>query len=322
MPQRIKGVMGLAYLLARAADTLVDCQRLSAKEKDRVLKLFGEIDNFDSRKKVAEVAGKASSQVTAPGEKELLANLGEILSVYEGAEEIFRRYILDVLKSVVSGMKMDVAHFSDISVVSAFKTAKEIEDYCACIGGGPGVFWARIYNHHLKMKKRTGPDLDDARAVGEALQITNILRDISSDVKMGRCYLPLEDLKAVGVSPSHLKDKKNLSRVKPVIGKWIVWAVERLDNSENLLSSVPKNELAMRAAVIWPVFWAMDTLSEILRENPLDPDNKPRIKREKIYSTIFSSGPLLLSNTSFARGYRFRRETLIVKLNLPESSAE
>ena len=39
-----------------------------------------------------------------------------------------------------------------------------------------------------------------ARALGVAMQLTNILRDVGEDARAGRCYLPDEDLERFGVS--------------------------------------------------------------------------------------------------------------------------
>ena len=106
-----------------------------------------------------------------------------------------------------------------------------------------------------------------------------------------------------------------MERLRPIVYKWIAWAIGHLDLSEKFLSSIPKTDMALRAAFIWPVYWAMDTLQEISKVNLLDPSCCPKIKRSQIYSTIAATPPLLLSNTAFARGYRFRRETLIVQIS-------
>ena len=41
---------------------------------------------------------------------------------------------------------------------------------------------------------------------------------------------------------------------------------------------------------------------------------RPKISRRRIYSTIMATPPLLVSNMAFARGYRFRRETLMLSM--------
>ncbi|MBU2483343.1 MAG: hypothetical protein KJ760_19840, partial [Proteobacteria bacterium] len=128
-------------------------------------------------------------------------------------------------------------------------------------------------------------------------------------------YLPACDLARKNLRPADLLKAENMERLRPLVYQWIVWAVDCLDLSEEFVASIPKTELALRAAVIWPVYWAMDTLLEAAKANLLDPLARPRIKRNKIYSTILSTPPLLLSNTAFARGYRFKREILILVLS-------
>jgi phytoene synthase len=46
--------------------------------------------------------------------------------------------------------------------------------------------------------------LDAARSLGEAMQLTNFLRDVQEDAGRGRIYLPLEDLARFGVEEHEL----------------------------------------------------------------------------------------------------------------------
>jgi len=147
--------------------------------------------------------------------------------------------------------------------------------------------------------------------LGSALQMTNILKDLAADLRLGRCYIPQEDLAARNLKPSDLLLASNMGRLRDITVKWMYWVLDRLDQCEAFVSAIPKTEMSLRAAAIWPVYWAMDTLEQVAHSNLLDPENIPRVKRNRIYSTIAATPPLLLSNTAFSRGYRFRRETLI-----------
>jgi farnesyl-diphosphate farnesyltransferase len=147
--------------------------------------------------------------------------------------------------------------------------------------------------------------------IGSALQMTNILKGMAADLRLGRCYIPQEDLDSRNMKPADLLLPSNMERVRDITSKWMYWALDRLDQCEAFVSAVPKTELSLRAAVIWPVYWAMDTLEKAAHSNLLDPGDRPAVGRSRIYATIASTPPLLLSNTAFARGYRFRRETLI-----------
>jgi farnesyl-diphosphate farnesyltransferase len=142
----------------------------------------------------------------------------------------------------------------------------------------------------------------------------NILKDMAADLRQGRCYLPQEDLDLKNLKPIDLLQLHNMERLRDITSKWMYWALDRLDQCESFVSAIPKTEMALRAAVIWPVYWAMDTLEKSAHSNLLDPDDRPRVERSRIYTTIAATPPLLLSNTAFARGYRFRRETLICSI--------
>jgi presqualene diphosphate synthase len=58
--------------------------------------------------------------------------------------------------------------------------------YCRCVAGAVGLLSIRVF----------GDDSEEVRngalALGEALQLTNILRDLSEDAARGRLYLPKE----------------------------------------------------------------------------------------------------------------------------------
>ena len=49
--------------------------------------------------------------------------------------------------------------------------------------------------------------LGSSRSAGLALQLTNILRDLSEDARRGRVYLPVEDLRACGYSTDELLNR-------------------------------------------------------------------------------------------------------------------
>lgn len=66
--------------------------------------------------------------------------------------------------------------------------------YCARVAGAVGLLSVRIYG----IPEAQGRPLADA--LGEAVQLTNILRDIDEDGMVGRLYLPSEALARHGVA--------------------------------------------------------------------------------------------------------------------------
>lgn len=51
-----------------------------------------------------------------------------------------------------------------------------------------------------------------AMALGEAMQLTNFLRDVGEDARRGRIYLPLEDLRTFGVSEEEILEHRLTDR--------------------------------------------------------------------------------------------------------------
>ena len=81
------------------------------------------------------------------------------------------------------------------------ETLDELMLYCRRVAGVVGLMIAPIAGY------RGGEaTLQNALALGQAMQITNILRDVGEDLALGRCYLPQDLLDKHGVRLEHLED--------------------------------------------------------------------------------------------------------------------
>jgi len=92
--------------------------------------------------------------------------------------------------AVIDGMEMDAA--GDIRAPSL----AELDLYCARVASAVGHLSVRIFGDASLAADRV------AAALGRALQLTNILRDIAEDAARGRLYLPRELLLAHGIAES------------------------------------------------------------------------------------------------------------------------
>ena len=80
-----------------------------------------------------------------------------------------------------------------------YATFDELLYYCRCVAGSVGRLSLGVFG--AADQDRAAPLAD---ALGVALQLTNILRDIREDYRNGRVYLPAEDLGRFGCSPGDL----------------------------------------------------------------------------------------------------------------------
>ena len=80
-----------------------------------------------------------------------------------------------------------------------YETFDELAVYCDRVASAVGLACMHVWGFQ-------GDDaLPAGRSAGIALQLTNILRDLSEDVRRGRVYLPQEDLRACGYTTDELR---------------------------------------------------------------------------------------------------------------------
>jgi phytoene synthase len=101
--------------------------------------------------------------------------------------KIPEQYAMDLL----DGMEMDALNFE-------YKTQADLELYCYRVAGVVGLMMSHI------MGINDEKALAHAVAMGNAMQMTNIARDIKEDFSMGRVYLPQEWLSEAGASKERL----------------------------------------------------------------------------------------------------------------------
>jgi len=102
-----------------------------------------------------------------------------------------------LLVDIVRGVQMDLDHRPP-------KDWPELEDYCYHVASAVGLACTHIWQADKSMPERAAIDC------GIAFQLTNILRDLATDARMGRIYLPLSELERFGIdSPQWLAGSPN-----------------------------------------------------------------------------------------------------------------
>ena len=95
------------------------------------------------------------------------------------------------LTDIINGMEMDLHH-------SRYATFDDLKYYCYRVAGVVGRLIARILGY------TQDATLQYAETLGLALQLTNIIRDVGEDARMGRIYLPQDELAQFGVSETSI----------------------------------------------------------------------------------------------------------------------
>lgn len=108
--------------------------------------------------------------------------------------------ILSATALVAARFSIPSIHFEELiegvrrdALGTPFETDAELKDYCRMVAGSVGLMAIRI----MGTPSRSAQEF--AVRLGEALQLTNILRDFREDRRMGRVYFPNRLLKRHGL---------------------------------------------------------------------------------------------------------------------------
>ena len=302
LPTAVRDTFSVAYLLCRYADSIADTALLPPEKRLKWIEVFPSLITCPDVQQQQELGQDISGSSSNIYEEKLLQNLPACQEAFTKLTTTQQTAILDVVQAVCNGMKMDLQIFPPEHTyeVRAFARREELITYCHLMGGEPGVFWSKLIVSHVPLPIEKKGFLALGHDIGEALQIVNILRDLPRDLRIGRCYIPSEDLQKYGLTAPELLEQINSPRFESIKQIWIDWGRQKLRSAKAYFSALPKTQFRHRAAVAWPVLWAADTLNKLDKEsNLLDPGHKVKISRSRIYMTMALTPLLWCSNTLF-----------------------
>ena len=171
MPAARRSQVVTLYAFFRTLDDLIDCPEPGRS----VAQVRAELDAWRAWL-------DSDHRQLAPREP-LGAHLAAILEEHRIPTSICH----DFLRGLVMDLeRREFEHFADL------------REYCYCVAGTVGLAMAHL------LGARSAQALQAAEDLGIAMQLTNVLRDVGGDLRLGRVYLPTDELRAAGISREHL----------------------------------------------------------------------------------------------------------------------
>lgn len=293
LPGSLRGPVGLAYLLARASDTIADSSSADGMTRQRWLAEFAAMIAGGAPE--ASLAGIiAGVQPEHRGEGELIHRMKDLLEALAQMSVDDRREVQGVLQKIVRGQLLDVERFHDAGSVHALPDAAALDEYTYLVAGCVGEFWTRMCFMHIRNYARRDQEamLWRGAAFGQGLQLVNILRDLPADLAKGRCYLPADELKAVGVAPNEVQARA--VGVRSVFDRWFAVASFHLDQGFRYIeaSRAPR----LRLACFLPWYLGVKTLSLMKRERPLETSRRLKVSRGEVRRALALGAGASVSN--------------------------
>ena len=154
------------------------------------------------------------------------------------------------LQAVIYGMEMDLDQ-------TRYLDFPALKRYCWHVASVVGIMSASIFG---STNPRT---LDYAEKLGLAFQLTNIIRDVGEDARLGRIYLPVNELQEHGVPAADLLNAKHSERFVALMRAQVKRAHACYDEAFALLP--PEDRRAQRPGLIMAAIYRT-LLEEIERD--------------------------------------------------------
>lgn len=179
-----------------------------------------------------------------------------------------------LLEELLSGVESDLD-------TTRYKTHKELQHYCYQVASVVGLLSIEVFGYKNPRCR------DYAVQLGLALQYTNILRDVWSDAKRNRIYLPQEDLRKFQVCEKEILNGNYSTRYRHLAqhiasyAKKFYWKAARLLPAEDRRTMAP-------AETMGRIYWALLIQLESHSFNVFA-SNKVRVsKSRKIYLLLLT----------------------------------
>jgi farnesyl-diphosphate farnesyltransferase len=197
LPRPLREPVSLAYLLARATDTIADTPTIPAAVRLTTLREVARvIAGEEEFELVAPALRDFAAQQSDPRERTLIENLREVFAWLAKISPADRQDIREVLQTIVRGQELDLERFGDPAQPAALRNAAELDEYTFLVAGCVGAFWTKLgFRHGASFANRSPNEMIElGTRYGEGLQLINVLRDRAADAAAGRQYLPADEL--------------------------------------------------------------------------------------------------------------------------------
>lgn len=305
LPAKLRDPIALAYLLARATDTIADTAEIQpATRMEQLVRLAALVQDPSSAADDSFRPFATLQKDTA--ERTLITELPRCLAWLAAMPEDDRAEIRRVLAQINEGQALDVQRFGDASRVIALKTAADLDRYTYLVAGCVGEFWTNICFFHLpNFSERSREEMMDLGIrYGKGLQLINILRDLGADLRAGRCYLPAEELHSLGLEPSELQ--ANPSSAQPLLAAWSARAEEGINAGVEYACSIRNRRV--RLATVLPALIGARTLALLRAAEANGLTRKVKVPRAEVRRIVARATLSLASATSLREAFaRYRK---------------
>jgi farnesyl-diphosphate farnesyltransferase len=287
LPGDLTAVVSNAYLLCRIIDTIEDEPSLSPAAKREFSDRF-----------VSAVAGEASAErfstdlaphlspSTIAAEQALIRETPRVL----GITHRFTPSQQDALVTCVRVMGQGMVRFQETKGARGLDDLPELDRYCYHVAGVVGEMLTRLFcDYSPAIALHRGTLMPLAVSFGQGLQMTNILKDVWSDLARGACWLPREVFAGAGFDLNDLAPGRYNDNYGKGLTVLVAIAHGHLRDALRFTLLIPASETGIRNFCLWAIGMALLTLRKIHRRPDFGSGDEVKISRRSVQSIVVAS---------------------------------
>ncbi len=288
LPPSIEKVVGNTYLLCRIVDTIEDAAELSAQTKQALSALFLDavlekvsVENF------VKSCLEALKNYSNPDELDLIANTPTVLRILHTCSSDDQQAV----SRCVSIMSEGMSFFHGKQNQAGLQDLAEFEKYCYVVAGVVGELLTTIFsNHSHAFKKELVGHENLAIAFGQALQMTNILKDSPEDRARGVSWKPINMSQAELLKIAH----------------------QKLQDSLKYILLIPKQEQGMRRFCFLAFGLAVMTLTKIANRTEFNSKDEVKLSKSTVMQ-FYSFTKLAVKSNMLMKAFFYLNSRTLAK---------
>lgn len=265
LPKELADAVANAYLLCRIADTIEDDTQMTVELKRQFAAQFIAVvrGQEEVRAFSDDLLSKLSVQ-TPKAELELLAATDKIVGFTHNLPMQQQRAISHCVAVMARGM----IDFQVCASTKGLPDLATLNRYCYHVAGVVGELLNELFMMHSPAIARQASALcPRAFSLGQALQMTNITKDIWDDLPRGACWLPRDLFKRHGFDLATMEIGQQSDAFDAGLNELLQISSEHLGLGLEYCQHLPKREKQIREFCLWPLAMSLLNLRKI-KSNP------------------------------------------------------
>ena len=287
LPAGLHECVANAYLLCRIADTIEDEPALTATEKDRFQQRLVRIiaGEEPARGFGTELASRLSG-ATLPAECQLIEGTERVVTYTHSMQPRQQQALLHCVAIMGGGM----SKYQREAGLRGLPAVSDLDEYCYFVAGVVGEMLTDLFcNHDPRIERQYSELMRLAPSFGEALQLTNILKDVWADRARGVCWWPRNLFQRHGIDLEKLEQSRDAAGYREALDELIGVAHGHLRNALAYTLRIPARQRGIRQFCLWALGLAVLTLRNIHARPDYTSAADVKVSRRRVKQVILAS---------------------------------